>query len=159
MAKTELKLKSKNAGTEQNITTTIGYVNPDADSQTLKTFGQKLNSFTTNNYVETDRVQTINVDTETIKQWRNMTANNISQGSSSAYITYNSKSGSTNTPFVVFYSGSGDTATVLTTTFEQGATPTEGKAKFTVPNSAGTLYAVFVGGTAFYADSLMVTVE
>ena len=159
MAKTELKLKTTNAATGQNITTTVGYVNPTADSQTLKTFGQKLNAFTTNTYEETDRVQTINVDTETIKQWRNMTANNISQGSSSAYITYNSKSGSTNTPFVVFDSGSGETANVLTTTFEQGATATEGKAKFTVPNYAGTLYAVFIGGTSFYADALMVTVE
>lgn len=64
MAKTELKLKSKNAATGQDITTTLSYVNPTADSATLKTFGQKLNTFTTNNYVETDRVQTINVDTE-----------------------------------------------------------------------------------------------
>lgn len=66
MAKTELKLKSTNAATGQNITTTIGYVNPTADSQTLKTFGQKLNAFTTNTYGETDRVQTINVDTEQV---------------------------------------------------------------------------------------------
>lgn len=66
MAKTELKLKTKNAGTGQNITTTVSYVNPNADSNTLKTFGQKLNNLTTNNYVETDRVQTINVDTEEV---------------------------------------------------------------------------------------------
>lgn len=66
MAKTELKLKTKNAATGQAITTTVGYVNPTADSQTLKTFGQKLNAFTTNTYEETDRVQTINVDTEQV---------------------------------------------------------------------------------------------
>lgn len=66
MAKTELKLKSKNAATGQDITTTISYVNPTADSTTLKTFGQKLNALTTNNYTETDRVQTINVDTEVV---------------------------------------------------------------------------------------------
>ena len=66
MAKTELKLKSKNSATGQDITTTLTYVNPTADSATLKTFGQKLNAFTTNNYVETDRVHTINVDTEEI---------------------------------------------------------------------------------------------
>lgn len=66
MAKTELKLKSKNAATGQDITTTLTYVNPTADSATLKTFGQKLNNLTTNSYVETDRVQTINVDTEEI---------------------------------------------------------------------------------------------
>lgn len=66
MAKTELKLKSKRSTTGQNITTTIGYVNPNADSATLKTFGQKLNAMTTNIYEETDRVQTINVDTEEV---------------------------------------------------------------------------------------------
>ena len=66
MAKTELKLKSKNAATGQDITTTLTYVNPNADSATLKTFGQKLNALTTNNYVETDRVHTINVDTEQV---------------------------------------------------------------------------------------------
>ena len=66
MAKTELKLKTKNAATEQAITTTVGYVNPEADSNTLKTFGQMLNAFTTNTYIETDRVQTINVDTEQV---------------------------------------------------------------------------------------------
>lgn len=66
MAKTELKLKTKNAATGQAITTTVGYVNPTADSNTLKTFGQKLNAFTTNTYIETDRVQTINVDTEQV---------------------------------------------------------------------------------------------
>lgn len=66
MAKTELKLKTKNAATEQAITTTVGYVNPEADSNTLKTFGQMLNALTTNTYIETDRVQTINVDTEQV---------------------------------------------------------------------------------------------
>lgn len=66
MAKTELKLKSKNAATGQDITTTLTYVNPNANSTTLKTFGQKLNAMTTNIYGETDRVQTINVDTEEV---------------------------------------------------------------------------------------------
>lgn len=66
MAKTNLQLKSKSAATEQAITTTLSYVNPEADSQTLKTFAQKLNALTTNIYEETNRVQTINVDTEEV---------------------------------------------------------------------------------------------
>ena len=66
MAKTSLQLKSKSASTEQSITTTLTYVNPEADSQTLKTFAQKLNSLTTNIYDEANRVQTINVDTEEV---------------------------------------------------------------------------------------------
>lgn len=64
MAKTNLQLKTLAQATGKSITTTLTYVNPNANSATLKTFGQKLNALTTNSYVETDRVQTINVDTE-----------------------------------------------------------------------------------------------
>lgn len=64
MAKTDIKIYATEAASGKKTTTSITYVNPDADSQTLKTFAQKLNAFTTNNYVETDRIHTINVDTE-----------------------------------------------------------------------------------------------
>lgn len=66
MAKTDLKLYSTEAGTGKKITTSINYVNPEANSNALKTFAQKLNAFTTNTYGEADRVQTINVDTEQV---------------------------------------------------------------------------------------------
>lgn len=95
MAKTELKLKSKNVATGQDITTTLSYVNPNADSATLKTFGQKLNAFTTNNYVETDRVQTINVDTEEVPQQTQIGTLDIidnpaiTKGANAAYIPFN----------------------------------------------------------------------
>lgn len=64
MAKTNLQIKAKNAATEASITTTLTYVNPDADSATLKSFAKKLNALTTNNYDEANRIQSINVDTE-----------------------------------------------------------------------------------------------
>lgn len=64
MAKTNLQVKAKNAMTNQSITTTLTYVNPEANSTTLKTFATKLNALTTNIYEEANRVQTINVDTE-----------------------------------------------------------------------------------------------
>lgn len=64
MAKTSLQVKAKNAATEKATNVTITYVNPDADSATLKQFGQMLNGFTNNVYEETNRIQTINVDTE-----------------------------------------------------------------------------------------------
>lgn len=64
MAKTSLQVKAKNAATERATNVTITYVNPDADSATLKQFGQMLNGFTNNVYEETNRIQTINVDTE-----------------------------------------------------------------------------------------------
>lgn len=66
MAKTDLKLYSKAQGTEKKITTSLPYINPSADSTTLKQFAVKLNNFTTNVYDETDRVQTINIDTEEV---------------------------------------------------------------------------------------------
>lgn len=64
MAKTDLQLKTLAQATGAKMTTSITYVNPNANSATLKEFGQKLNALTTNTYVETNRVQTINVDTE-----------------------------------------------------------------------------------------------
>lgn len=66
MAKTDLKLYSKAQGTEKKITTSLPYVNPATDSTTLKEFAVKLNNMTTNVYSETDRVQTINIDTEEV---------------------------------------------------------------------------------------------
>lgn len=66
MAKTNLQIKAKNAATEASITTTLPYVNPEANSATLKSFAQKLNGLTTNIYDEANRVQSINVDTEDV---------------------------------------------------------------------------------------------
>lgn len=66
MAKTSMQIKAKNAATEASITTTLTYVNPDADSATLKSFARKLNGLTTNNYQEANRIQSINVDTEDV---------------------------------------------------------------------------------------------
>lgn len=66
MARTDLKILSTNAGTGQKMTTTISHINPNANSSLLRQLGTKLNSMTTNNYAETNRVQTINVDTEEV---------------------------------------------------------------------------------------------
>lgn len=66
MAKTDLQLKTLAQATGKSITTTLTYVNPEANSATLKEFAQKLNNLTTNTYVETNRVQSINVDTEQV---------------------------------------------------------------------------------------------
>lgn len=88
MAKTNLQIKSTNAATGAKMTTTLTYVNPDANSATLKNFAQKLNNLTTNNYVEADRVQSINVDTEDVpiiptpKESPNLTIGNWGQSQS-----------------------------------------------------------------------------
>lgn len=66
MARTDLKLKSKDNSTGRDMTTTITHVNENANKATLLEFGQKLNNLTVNVYEQTDRVQTINVDTEDV---------------------------------------------------------------------------------------------
>lgn len=45
-------------------TKTITYTNPEASNEQLAALGQKLNALTDNSYVKTDRVITINCDTE-----------------------------------------------------------------------------------------------
>lgn len=66
MPKTDLKLKTINANSGAKINTTITYVNGSASSGTLKQYAQLLNGLTNNIYSETDRIQTINVDTEEV---------------------------------------------------------------------------------------------
>lgn len=68
MAERQLKLYAQTTdGGTKTTTTTISNVNPQATSATMKSFGQKLNAFTTNTYQKTDLVETTNVDTETVK--------------------------------------------------------------------------------------------
>lgn len=74
MARTDLKILSTNAGTGQKITTTISHVNPNANSSLLRQLGTSLNALTTNNYAETNRVQTVNVDTEEVTTLKEGTA-------------------------------------------------------------------------------------
>lgn len=66
MARTDLKLKAKDQSTGNTTTTSITHVNENATSSTLLQFSQMLNNLTTNTYDSTDRVQTINVDTEEV---------------------------------------------------------------------------------------------
>lgn len=65
MAKTDLKINATDR-LAKDITTTISYVNPDAGKNDILAFTQALNALTTNTYKETERVQTINVDLETV---------------------------------------------------------------------------------------------
>lgn len=54
-----VKLVMKSSDTNGNsISTTIGYVNPNADDGVLKAFAEKLNAFTTNNFVGITKVTT-----------------------------------------------------------------------------------------------------
>lgn len=90
MAKTSLQVKAKNAATERATNVTVTYVNPDADSATLKQFGQMLNGFTNNVYEETNRIQTINVDTEeTPKQPGSISTELTTKSTQPTYVALN----------------------------------------------------------------------
>ena len=80
MARTDAKLHSKGLGGE-TITTTIGYISPNATNNEIKTFAQMLNGITNNVYDNTDKVTTVNCDTEDDKQTPTIDTN-ITVGSS-----------------------------------------------------------------------------
>lgn len=62
MATTVIKIVGKKSG--DSITTTISDVNPSATNAQLATLGTMLNALTTNTYEKTDRITTVNCDTE-----------------------------------------------------------------------------------------------
>lgn len=62
MDKYTLSIKSKNSS-DKAVSTTIGYINPDAQPSELKALAQGLVALTKNTYQSSDRVETVNVDT------------------------------------------------------------------------------------------------
>ncbi len=68
MPRTDLKLTTTNISTGAKQTTSIPFINASASSGVLLSFARQLNRLTTNTYGETNRVQTINVDTEEVPE-------------------------------------------------------------------------------------------
>ena len=63
MAKSVLKVIATYAGA--SVTTTIDDVNPAATNAQLRQLGIKFNELTNNTYEKSQKVTTVNVDTET----------------------------------------------------------------------------------------------
>ena len=81
MDKYTLSIKSKNSS-DKAVSTTIGYINPDAQPSELKALAQGLVALTKNTYQSSDRVETINVDTAPdfpVKQARSLALKVIQQ--------------------------------------------------------------------------------
>lgn len=150
MPKVDLKLYSTDAADGKKITTSVTYVNPNASNAVLKSFAQQLNAFTTNTYSETDRVETVNVDTEgSRKQFRNLAITGARKDATATITCYQTTDENI-TPAVFFYtSGS---AQFLTATRSESSDPTLGKFNVTVPNAIGWLYIGITEKTDFYAD-------
>lgn len=85
MAKTNLKLYSTD-DLGQDITTTINYANPEASKNDILAFTQNLNNLTTNIYKETEKITTVNVDSEPIPSTPTLTASKT-QYSASEFTT------------------------------------------------------------------------
>lgn len=62
MPRVDLKIYSTPVGDTKKTTTTVSYVNASASNGALLSFAQQLNGLTTNNYIETDKVTTENLD-------------------------------------------------------------------------------------------------
>lgn len=103
MSTRQIKLYTSELGSQKKQTTTLGYVNPEADGATMLAFAKKMNAFTTNTYNTTDLVETYNLDTETPpvtptpKQTATITLNpntftkqNVSTGNATAMVTITS---------------------------------------------------------------------
>ena len=64
MAKISIALNTTDVATGKKLQKTLTDINAAATSEQIKTFAQALNNLTTNNYVETNRIEKTNVDTE-----------------------------------------------------------------------------------------------
>lgn len=93
MSSKQIKLYSTTtAGGGKEVTTTIGYINPEATGATMKEFAQRLNAFTTNVYEKTELVETTNLETETVKIRPTLTLGNATVNNGVVTIPYETNS-------------------------------------------------------------------
>ena len=150
MPKTDVKLYSTDAETGAKQTTTISYVNPSASGSALKNFAQQLNSLTTNTYTSSDRIETLNLDTEepsTDKLTRSITFDNLIKGQSVDITITKSEGETLETPTFVSYAGTTATAWTVNKVMDTGATTDIYRGN--IPSTATSL-AVGTAETAEY---------
>lgn len=150
MPKVDLKLYSTDAAEGKKITSTVTYINPNASNSVLKSFAQQLNAFTTNAYESTDRVETVNVDTDgSRKSFRNIQITGAAQGAT-ATITVNIGDNESVNPAVFFYTDG--TVSILSATKGTSTDPTVAKYTVQIPSNNGYLYVGLNATSNFYAD-------
>lgn len=89
MAKVSVAINSTEAATGKKLQKTLTDIRDTASSAQIKNFALALNALTTNNYVETNRISKINVDTETIAVTKTVPTLSLSEFSEgSATLTY-----------------------------------------------------------------------
>jgi|GEM_PF-2100971 len=65
--KTSISIETVDGSTGQKKQRSVTDINPSATSEELKTFAQGLVGLTTQNYSSTNRIQVVNVDTESVQ--------------------------------------------------------------------------------------------
>lgn len=149
MSKTALEINWTAASTGKKATTKISYINPESDSESLQTLAESLNELTTNIYGEANRVDTINVDTETSeKKFRNVQTTEIAQGNT-VTITFNRAANETIKPAVFHYTT--EDVTVLTPT-NISTEPTIAQWTISLPQTAAVIYIGLTETTDFYSS-------
>lgn len=162
MPKTDVKLYSTDAATGTKQTTTISYVNPTAGNTVLKSFAQQLNNLTTNNYSSSDKIETLNLDTEDeTNQAREITVTNAGRNQT-ATITFNRSTTEAQyggaTPQVFYYSAAESTTEKLSVSSISSQDPTKATYNCTIPDRNGTLYIGLVATDYFVADFIKTTI-
>lgn len=66
MAKVAIALNSTEVTTGKKLQKTLTDIKPSATSEQITNFTKGLNNLTTNNYVETNRIEKLNADTEEV---------------------------------------------------------------------------------------------
>lgn len=152
MSTTALDIHWTAASTGKKASTKISYVNPEADSEELKSLAQRLNSLTTNTYQEATRIDQINVDTEEEIKNRNMHFGTLTQGALADIFYEIENQNSSANPALFFYNTSTNTASLVTTSEQIIIDDTHAKRTFTVPSSAGYLFAGLSKSTHYYSE-------
>ena len=147
--KTSIIITSKEANTEKKRKRSFSDINPNATNDELKNFALAVNSLTTNQYVETNRVDTTNVDSEdSQKGHRDLSISNYGVNQT-AEITFNIVPEETVSPTVFYYANS--QVSVLTTTQETSETTTIAKFTCQIPNTTGVIYIALQETENFYS--------
>lgn len=163
MPKVDLKLSSTAEVDNKKMTTTISDVNPSAGSAALLQMAQKINALTTNTYNETNRVETVNLDTEEpgggSTPQRTITVTNAQKGATAqADFTRVDAMDSVN-PKVFYYITETSTASRLEISSISIGEPTLARYTFTIPNYNGTLYIGTTATNAFLSTFISVSVS
>ena len=166
MAKTSLIISSTAVSDGKKLQKTLTDINSAATNDQLKSFAQVLNNLTTNTYIETNRVDRTNCDSESGagglgKAFRNMAITGAGRGST-ATVTFDTD-GAETVPkpavFFVYQNGGELAAQFVSPTAATSDDPGVAKYTFTCLNQATDIFAGIGEKDSYYAEFVKVVVS